>query len=311
MEHLIDRISPQLRELWPNHTVKLTHHLAGNDLFRDESLARLIDLVDPSLLGIKTMGAHCRDPLAWYRCGREGVSGADVLDAVRRGRIWINISAVHESEPRFTAILNGLYDEMEAQLPGFHATKRRLGLLISSPSAEVVYHADPLGQGLVQIRGRKRVWIYPTTPPFLPPQQIEDIVRGVTEEELSYEPWFDGHAEVHDLEPGEMLYWALNSPHRVTNYDCLNVSLTTEHWTKQVRSMYMMNFGNGLLRSHKITPRSRALSGPAFWTKVGLTAAQRLRRGSSNAMPAPVAYTVDPMSETGTRPVAGIQSEAQ
>ena len=77
---------------------------------------------------------------------------------------------------------------------------------------------------------------------------------------MDYAPWYDEHAAVVDLNPGEMLHWPLNSPHRVDNHDCLNVSMTTEYWTDPIRRNVMMNCGNAVLR-HKlgITPRSHSL----------------------------------------------------
>lgn len=305
MQRIVDNVEAHVSEVWGSQTVKLTHSLVGSDLFSDGSLASLIDSVDPPMLGIKTMGDHCENPTSWYRCSREGVAGIEVLEAARHGRIWINISAVHEADSRFAEILDTLYGELETHLPQFRTSKRRLGLLISSPGAHVLYHADPLGQGLLQVRGHKRVWIYPATPPFLEPREIENIVRGVTEEELSYQPWFDNYAEIHDLEPGEMLHWTLNAPHRVGNHDSMNVSLTTEHWTKEIRRFYAMNYGNGLLRSlFGATPRSRALTGAAFWAKAGLTVAGRALAGHDRQVRPGARYHVDPSSPSGARPIA-------
>ncbi len=45
-----------------------------------------------------------------------------------------------------------------------------------------------------------------------------------------------------------MLHWPLNCPHRVENRDSVNVSLTTEHYTKEIRTSYAVNYANGLLR---------------------------------------------------------------
>ena len=307
MPQVITNVPPHYAQVWGRQTLRLTHGLAGDELFTDDALAALLDRVDPRLLGIKTMGEHCPDPSAWYQCSREGVSGADVLDAAKHGRLWINVSAVHEVDPAFNTVLDSIYRDLEAQIPGFRTSKRRLGLLISSPNAHVVYHADPLGQGLVQIRGNKRVWIYPASAPFLQPNEIEDIVRGVREEDLSYDPWFDQFAEVHELGPGELMTWELNAPHRVRNHDSLNVSLTTEHWTDDVRNAYLMNYANGLIRSRGLTPRSRAVRGAAFWAKAGLTAAERIRRGRSAAAATTPAFRVDPTTVSGTSPYQSIQ----
>jgi hypothetical protein len=91
------------------------------------------------------------------------------------------------------------------QHDGFKTFKRKLGLLISSPGAKVFYHFDVPGQGLWQIRGRKRIWIYPPTEPFLRATNVENVVRSLDKEDVPYEPWYDEHAEAYDMEPGDML----------------------------------------------------------------------------------------------------------
>ena len=158
---------------------------------------------------------------------------------------------------------------------------KSVGLLISSPNAKVHYHADVPGQSLWQLRGEKRVFVYPDRAPFLRDGDIENVVRGVTEEEIHYEPWYDAHAQGIDLMPGEMMHWPLNAPHRVDNLDCMNVSITTEHWTPAIRRNFAMRYGNGLLRQHGWTPKSKDLYGPNLWAKVALTAAWRLRASRS------------------------------
>jgi hypothetical protein len=67
-------------------------------------------------------------------------------------------------------------------------------------------------------------------------------------EEYPFEPWYDDYAEVYNLEPGQMAYWPLHAPHRVVNEDCLNISLTLEHWDKNVRNTNAVQYGNGVLK---------------------------------------------------------------
>jgi hypothetical protein len=305
VNHVIEQIDPRHVELWGNHTVKLRHTLAERDLFSDASLAELLDTVDPARLKIETMPDDGYDVRAWASCDRTGLSGAQVLDAVRGGRIWIEMKALEEVDTRFAEVLSTLYGDLEAQLPGFRTFKRKLNLLISSPNARVFYHFDVPGQTLVQIRGGKRIWIYPPTEPFLRQTSVENTVRSVSTEGLDYRPWYDEYAQVYDMTPGDLLHWALNGPHRVANHDTLSVSLTTEHWTSQVRRSYALNYGNGLLRSvAHWAPRSRATSGAAFWAKVGMTAAWRMsgmqNRQSYHWVPS---YRVDPEAPNGVRPI--------
>jgi len=52
-----------------------------------------------------------------------------------------------------------------------------------------------------------------------------------SDDDLPYRPELDQHATPYDLDPGDMLTWPQNTPHRVDNLEGLNVSLTTEHYT--------------------------------------------------------------------------------
>jgi hypothetical protein len=107
------------------------------------------------------------------------------------------------------------------------------------------------------------------------------------------------------MEPGDMLHWALNGPHRVSNLDGFSVSLTTEHWTSKIRRSYAMHYGNGVLRNNAHwAPKSSSLDGPAFWAKVGLTAAWRKsgmekKQGYKRVL----TYKVDPDAPLGVVPL--------
>lgn len=304
MDRVLDTIEPRHVALWGRHTVKLRHTLSDRDMFSDSSIAALVDTVDPAHIKIETMPDDGYDVRAWSSCDRTGLTGAQVLDAVRRGRIWIELKALEEVDARFADLLDSLYRELEAALP-LRTFKRKLNLLVSSPNARVFYHFDVPGQTLIQLRGRKRIWIYPATEPFLRPEKVEDTVRSVATEGLDYHEWFDDYAEVHDMEPGDLLHWSLNGPHRVANHDTLSVSLTTEHWTPEVRRSYAVNYGNGILRSVAgWRPRSRATSGAAFWAKAALTAAWRVsgmqNRQSYRWVPG---HRIDPEAPAGVRPI--------
>jgi hypothetical protein len=304
MQQVFRGIEQKDIELWGNHIVKLKHTLHEQDLFSDESVARLIETISPERMTITTMAATGHDLRTWRHGVRGSQSGNDVLEAVKRGRIWINMMNIHEIDPRFSDVLGSMYEELHRTMPGFSSSKQTLGLLISSPNAQVFYHADVPGQGLWQIRGRKRIWIYPNSEPFLKANEIENVVRGLQEEDISYQPWYDDYAVTYDLEAGDMLHWPLNGPHRVKNYDCVNISLTTEHLTPQIRRHYAMNYGNGVLRSLGWTPRSRKSDGIAFlpkaalalaWHKAGMDKRQTFRRN--------IEFQVDPAAPDGVSPL--------
>ncbi|WP_051580367.1 cupin-like domain-containing protein [Pseudonocardia acaciae] len=301
MPRIIQRLEPRHRAVWGRHTVKLRHGLTELDLFSDEVLAALLDTYDEKRLIMHTMAD---DVSTWKSVARGGVSGRRILDAVRSGRVWINMTDVQDADPRFRELLDAIYAEWAREVPGFNAFKRKIGLLVSSPNARVFYHCDPAGQALWQVRGRKRIYLYPPAPPFLQPAELENVIRSVTAEELSYQPWYDDHAEVYDLEPGQMLHWALNCPHRIDNHDEINVSLTSEHFTPEILRRWAVNYGNGVLRSLGYTPRSRSVHGAAFWTKVAVTTLWRATVQERQSYKRVPEFVPDPDAPNGVRPIA-------
>ena len=212
----------------------LNHRLKETGLFTKKRLSQLVDVFPPEKYNITTMGYDVENPL-WREGTKEGYSGSQVIDSIERGRMWLNMRGVETVDPEYGKLLNEVFEEFEGYVPGFETFKRKMGILISSPKVQVFYHADVPGQSLWQVQGKKRVYVYPNEAPYLKPESLESIILGEQEEEIPYKRSFDDDAHVYDLKPGQMVHWPLNCPHRVENEDCLNVSVTTEHWTNDLR----------------------------------------------------------------------------
>jgi hypothetical protein len=211
-----------------------SHSLQDHPLFTDAALIDLLDNYPRSNLYALNMGS---DPLKWQDnrlAIHDGVSGAEMLRAVRNGRLWLNITRVNLTDPRYRLLIDQLYAQLAQQVPGFKPITTQGTLLLSSPGAMVYYHADGPASVLWHIRGRKRIWVYPALDEkFMSRELLEDIFAGVRHEYLPYETSFDDAAVVYDLEPGQFASWPQNAPHRVSNLDSVNVSLSTEHFTQE------------------------------------------------------------------------------
>lgn len=294
----------QARVLWGNVPLLLEHKVHQRPMFTDDGLADIVDRLPDELISIVSIAGERSSRSDVSYCRRNGLSGAALIEAVKQGRIWINIIRIERALPEFRQLLAEIYEEIDRHAPGLGVYATSVGLLISSPKAKVYYHADPPGQTLWQLRGEKRILIYPDRAPFLRDSDIENVIRGVTEEEIHYEAWFDDHAQVIDLKPGQMLHWPLNAPHRVDNMDCMNVSITTEHWTPEIRRNFAMRYGNGLLRQFGWTPKSKDLYGPNLWAKVALTAAWRITgQQKRQAFRRTMRFDLDPQNPGQLRPI--------
>ncbi len=229
--------------------LKAAHQLHQLPLFDDAALIELLDRMPRQNLFALTMGEDPSRAEERRPASHEGVSGAELLEAVQRGRLWLNVTRVDGYEPAYRALLDQVFAELAAKIPGLRIDGRKATLLISSPGAQVYYHADGAPTVLWHLRGRKRIYLYPADDErFLSRHDLEDIFAGVRTEYVPYRPEFDAHAVVFDLEPGQLAAWPQNAPHRVVNAGSLNVSLSTEYFTPASRSRARLFNANRFLR---------------------------------------------------------------
>lgn len=230
--------------------MRASHNLHRHELFSDAALIDLLDRFPRQHLYALTMGDDPTDTEGNRLAVHDGVSGAELLEAVKNGRLWLNITRVDRADAAYRALIDDLYAQLAAQAPGFLPLVTQGTLLISSPNVLVYYHADAPASVLWHIRGRKRVWVYPALDErYMKREHLEDIFAGVRHEYLPYETKFDEAALVYDLEPGQWVTWPQNAPHRVTNLDSVNVSLSTEHFTRQTRQRARVYTANRFFRT--------------------------------------------------------------
>jgi hypothetical protein len=225
-------------ELWGHQPIRLEHEMHKSAAFSMQAIEKLIDNSPREHCNLVKTGAKGSSRV--WREGEIGsLGGRQVIEAISRGGLWLNIYNVGAVDPRFHQLVEQMFDELEANIPGFNRpANHQQGILVSSPDAEVYYHADLPGQALVQIAGRKRVYIYPNTPPFIRPEYLEDIALFNVEVDIPYKEWYDAHATVLDIGPGQMLSWPVNAPHRVE------------------KSRYFQHFDDHLLRGPGHSPRA-------------------------------------------------------
>jgi hypothetical protein len=221
---------------------------------------------------------------------------------------WVNLTSPAKTDPAYGEMLDKLYSEFEERVPGFKSYKRNLTILISSPNVSVKYHADVPGQSLWQVRGTKKLYVYPNSKPFISQPALEKLILGqLRETDMPYEPWYDDYAQVHTLDAGKMIHWPLNGPHRVVNEGMLNVSFTTEHWTDELRKHYAVNYANGILRSKlRMQNLSQQVTGASYLAKLGLAGLVKFTPLNPQKQKVySVDFTVDPSTAEGVRDIEG------
>lgn len=257
--------------MWGNEPICVGHNLHQSPLFTNQALAELVETYPREHYNIFSMGSQANERWYWRQGDLDGISGKDVLEAIAKGRLWLNLRNVNKVDRRYARLLDDLMDELGERMPGFAAKRKGSGILISSPMAQVYYHVDLPGQILFQIAGRKKLYFYPAHKPFITTEFLERTAITGLGVDIPFEPWYDEYARVQDFEAGQMVHWPHFAPHRVVNYDCLNVSMTVDFSTDPILRAQMVNYANGILRcGFGWSPRSRKITGPSFWAKAVL-----------------------------------------
>ena len=278
-------------------TLTFRHILHERPMFSDEALISVLDRYPRERLGVYTMGEDLVDWTSWRRGQADALSGADLLDAVRHGRLWLNLRNADTYLPEYADLCAEIAADKEAHVPGLRTFRRDLGLLISSPRTQVFYHLDVPLSSLWHIRGKKRIWFYPRAEPFVSDAQIERFVRQEEEGQFPFTPAWDAAAQALDLAPGDMVTWGQNAPHRVANGDMVNVSVSMEYMTPPAAMRANIIYANGLIRRRLgLQPKVQTALGPAALAKVALARgvkAARRKRAYKPILPPTFTLTAD------------------
>jgi hypothetical protein len=194
--------------------------------------------------------AYDADGQVILRTGQRGdARGAEVLEAIKAGRLWVNMHQADTVYPELGREVHAAFAELRALNPGFKPAKVYGQLILSSPQNKTPYHADPAGVVLFHLRGHKRLWVYPDDEVHVPQPAMEAVtMRLVREEQLPYAPAMDAGATVLDLEPGMAAAWPLHAPHKVENLGDFNVSFSTDYQTWPSRLNNGAYIASGVLR---------------------------------------------------------------
>ena len=286
--------TPEKARAFTRRNLFFQHGLHERPMFDDAGLEQLLDRYPREKLGVFTMG---EDPVAWttWRKGSAGaMTGSKLLEAAQAGRIWLNLRATNHYLPEYAALGDEIFADKLAH-SGRKTFKHDLGMLISSANAQVFYHLDVALVSLWQLRGQKRVWVYPVDDPYVGQQTLERIVLKETAEQFTFDPAWDQGAEVYDLTPGTMVTWAQNAPHRIENGPMLNVSLSIEFMTPAALMRANVIYANGVLRRRAgMRPRVQDGFTPVGLGKVALArAAKALKLQTPHERVLPVTFQLD------------------
>ncbi len=223
----------------------LKHQYHQSSLFSEEAILDLLDNYPKTWLQCYTMGTNPENHNEWTPVHIDHLSGAEILEALNKSRIWINAIHLDKYNNEYAELIREMYAKISINCPHIHDLKNAFNaLLISSPGIQVYYHLDTDPNMLWHIKGKKKFWVYPARDDrFTPQNYLEEIIAHERHENMPYERWYDDHAFSVTLNAGDAVSWPQHSPHRVENIS-VNVSLTSSYESQESRRLVGVHGAN-------------------------------------------------------------------
>ena len=192
--NLIADLSNDQKTAFRRSPIAFGHGLSETRLFDDDALARLIDACPPALRDIRRIDGGVE---------RRTLSGQQVLEGVRQGRLEVRLRQVEAVLPVFATLLRKISGEIRGQASGMGRGLQSGRLVISPAKGWIAPNVEGPPAVLFHLRGRERVWVYPA---LAAPRDVK--------------------GRMYDLKAGAALALPSRTPYRVEALDEINVSLS-------------------------------------------------------------------------------------
>ena len=247
------------------------HTLHQNALFSDAALAQLLDSYPREKLEIFTVGADQKSVDKSRRGSAESLSGAQLLEAVKMGRIWMRLRGANKAAAGYQQIADKMFAELHQMHHGLTTFSHDVGVIISSPGLQEFYEFEMPLTALLQVRGEKTLRVWDAREPYIRDEHLETQALTGLAPAIEFNPIWNEDAQSVALKPGVMATWAQNSPHRLVNSDTLNVALYAAFMTPAALLRANVIYGNAVMRrKFGLAQRLAPSASPFNLLKMGL-----------------------------------------
>ena len=239
------------------------HAYHQHPLFEDDALIELLTHHPREKLQCFTMGDDPTRPDEWQAVCPRNVTGGRLLEAVRRGKLWINVTNVDRFDKRYKRLITEMYGEIEARCPTVTNPKLYYNtLVLASPGTQFYYHVNPEDNMLWQMRGDLKLSMLPAMDfRFVSQEHLEEIFAREASGSIPYREDFAPFVRSTDVTAGDCAWWPLSAPIRM-EYQTMCVSLVTSYYCRRRHRREIVQLANRyLLRAFGVRDRSTAESG--------------------------------------------------
>jgi hypothetical protein len=243
----------RLREGFEVCPIRVKHSLAHNPLFEIEALLDAADRLPSSLI-------ECNAGIVPISCpdsgsAGEGLSPRQIVERMRNEKLWLGLKKI-DLLPEYREIIEVLLSAVGESISDTHPGINNLEgyVFISSAGTIVPYHMDTEHNFLLQIRGRKAMYMLDHTDPAVLREEDLERYHTNTTRRMRFDLALHSCADEWCLEPGEGMHVPVTQPHYVENGDSLSISLSVTFNTPRQQARARIYKVNHYIRQLGVRP---------------------------------------------------------
>ncbi len=215
----------------------------------------------------------------------------DTLRSIAEAKAWLSLLNV-QTDPIYCALVGAVLDSIQAMVeradPGM--CHRAGWIFVSSPRTVTPFHFDVEHNFILQIQGRKRVYVWDHRDTEVASEHARDLFHlSHSRDLLQWREAFRARAQVFDLEPGQGAYMPSTSPHMVENGDAPSITASFTYYTDATLRDARLHKAHAVLRGYGLVPppvgRMPALDALTLAAVATATATRGLARRVIGAKP--------------------------
>jgi Cupin-like domain len=255
----IDAAHFETRGFDPWKIMAVTHQLCSHPLLAIDCLVEL----GRRLEARKLVRTHSDEARAGSSFGDAPTlhpnprSAAETLSGIADAHAWMSLLNV-QADPLYRRLVDEVLDALAPAVgrrdPGM--CFRGGWIFVSSPGAITPFHIDHEHNFILQIAGRKRLYVWDPFDREVVSERAQELFHDQhSREGIVWDEAFRSRARIFDLEPGQGGYMPSTSPHMVENGDEPSITLSLTYYTDSTRRRELLYRGNAQLRRMGFDPR--------------------------------------------------------
>jgi hypothetical protein len=181
---------------------------------------------------------------------------AQTLARIAEARAWMSLLNV-QGDPLYRTlvdeVLDGLAPGVTQRDPGM--CYRGGWIFVTSPHAVTPFHFDKENNFILQVRGRKTLYVWDPHDTVAASERARDRFHATHQRDLlQWDESLRARARVFHLEPGQGAYMPSTSPHLVENGDEPSLTVSFTYYTAATRRNSLLHRAHERLRYRGIEP---------------------------------------------------------